>query len=320
MNILLILLGWGVLAVLLYNTFEHIKEAGHLSKIIPKDKAGIATALPKDEMTPGQVAFFRYTEFIKVGNVFAASLMNLDTKNAIDFIYKGNEYNLSNAFIKVNRENKATLVAEEKPIYQFLLECVDKFKNADDSISLNMLQKIISNSPNRISHLKKDITNSIKNSLMSYNRDSLSKMKKSIIGIAVYFILIMICLRFFGLRFDIFTLEFWIEALSIFNFAHLIRVILRTNIFDQQGTEDRVKIIGFESYLLDFEKYDLPEISIWNYYMKYAMALGALERVLPKVESIYGNIINSEIEENYRIASNIMKCDFPKAFALTYVV
>lgn len=318
---LITIIEWLLLAALIYNTFENIKEAGNFRKFIPNEKIEIATDLPFEGITPGQLAFLRSNEFMKLGDVFAGSLLSLSYKNAIKFVYKGNEYNFKNTFIAIETENVPNLVAEEVPIYAFLKESIEKFGRTEKNISLYMLQKLLSNSSERVVTLKKTMDSSIKNSLTCYNSESLSKIKMSLMKMTTYFLIIvaLIYIHKTG-SIDIFSLRSWVEILSIINIIHEAKTIIKTNVFNQQGTDYQEKVRGLENYLKNFDANQLPDVAIWNYYMPYVLALGIQATVVPKIEKRYNAIINSEFEEMYRNSKNVINCQFDQIFASVYVI
>jgi len=306
-----------ILILIIVKTFKYINESGKLFSETIEKKKKYCKELPFDDITPGQAVVLKDMNYASKGNIFSGSLLNLKLKGFLGFSYVGNEKIFENMVIRLTDNEKETLIGEEKVIYDFLLEFANKFQKEDGYISLYAMQKYISNNRERVNILKKDIEQAAKLSLSSYDGRADIRVRRRTADIFIYvFLLILMPILHTG-KLDIFSFHTWISIMSIVNTIHCIRIVSKTKMFGKEGASNREKIKGFERYLKDFaqsKELGLPEISIWDYYIVFAMAFGIAPKVLKQVMSSYPNIEDSNFMETFEICQNLLKCDFNKKF------
>ena len=237
-------------------------------------------------------------------------------KGAIEFGYVGNEKLYENAVIRLINEN-ATLIAEEKIIYDFLTAYERRFPKEDRTISLYMLAKYIENNKERVGKLKKFIEGKVKESIESYDIRADKRVKKRTVDIFIHIFIFIVMLIIHNGQINIFSTYTWIYLISILNSVFCLGIVLKTKIFGKEGVEYREKLKGFERYLKDFatsKEQGLPEIAIWDYYIVFAIAFGIAPSVLKQIKASYPNIEDSSFMETYEYCEHILKCDFKNKF------
>ena len=308
-----------ILVVIISKTFKYIKEFGKLFKNEPVKKIKYSRELPYNGITPGQAAFTKDVNLLKIGDVFSAALLNMKFKGIIDITYRGETNNLDNAYIKI-LEISPELEVEEKPVFDFLVDCMDKFQKADLSISLKMLQKYISHTTSDVSKLKKEMQETIKHSISSYNPKADKTVNRRTKAIVVYVGIVILALIIPGFLFDLFTLRAWILIISLINIMFCTNIVVRTNILGEEGIAHKEKLKALERYMLDFSKFKhqgVPELSIWEFYLIYAMAFGISKNVLDQISACYPNLEETNFMDNYIAARNIEMCNFKNSFLMS---
>lgn len=306
------------LFIMIKNTFKYIKESGKVFGAKPTKKIKYSRELPFNNITPGQATFIKDSGNIKMGDIFAATLLSMKIKGVIDITYTGEKNKLESTYIKI-LDIKPDLTVEEQPVFDFLIDCLEKFQKADLMISLNMLQKYISHSSGIVAKLKKDMLNEIKKSIPSYNEQADKKIKKRKFGIFIYSIILITMIILPTKWFDVEALRVWTILVAITNIIFCISIAVKTRIFDQTGIDHNEQLKALENYMLEFSKFKqkgVPEISIWEYYIIFAMSFGISKQVLEQINSCYPNIEDTTFMESYVIAKNLDKCYFKRSFMM----
>ena len=117
--------------------------------------------------------------------------------------------------------------------------------------------------------------------------------------------------------FSVFSFHSWICLVSIINIALCYRIVHKTNIFNKEEVDSREKLNGLERYMKEFatiKEKGLPEVSVWDYYMIFALAFGIAPHVLKNVRASYPNIEDSSFANTSEICEFILKCNFEKQF------
>lgn len=307
-----------VLVVMLMNSFKYIKEYGKVFTTKPTVKVKYSKELPFNGITPGQAAYIKDINKAKMGDIFAATLLNMKMKGTIDIIYVGEKNNLENTFIKLV-DMKPVLTVEEAPVFDFLLECMEKFQKTDFKISLNMLRKYIEHTSSVVSKLKTEMKEAIKHSISSYDVQADKRISRRTRDIFIYLAIFVVMLLIPSKLFGIFALRMAIYILAIINIIFCSAIVLKTNIFDQEGINNREKLKAFERYMIEFANFKnkgVPEISIWEYYIIFAMAFGISNKVLEQIVASYPNIEDTSFIDSYMDCMNLNKCNFKKSFLL----
>lgn len=305
-----------ILILFIIRVFELIREYGKLyaKEEIPCMK--YCKVLPYENITPGQAAFIKDLNLMKIGDVFAATLLNLKIKGIIDIVCEGKEGDLANTFIKIINITP-TLTKEENPVFQFLVECVTDYEKTKLSVSLEELEKYIAMHTQKVSELKKALVEEIKASVTSYDKVADKKVQKKyreMISYAVIFIL-MLCIH--KLQFDLFSLHTWVSMLSVVNFVFAVRIAMKINLLTPEGMAHREKLKALERYMLefsDFKEKGVPEISVWEYYLIFATAFGISKKVLAQINTCYPDVSGSEFVDEYLACKNLAKCNFKRSF------
>ena len=315
-NMIILFVELIVLLIMIINMFKYIKELGRLFSNKPTKKMKYSRELPFDNITPGQAAFIKDINRVKMGDIFSATLLSMKIKGVIDIVYVGDNNNLENTFLKIIDTNPV-LSVEEEPVFDFLIAYLEKFQKTDLTISLNMIQKYIAHSSNVVSKLKKEMEESIKSSLSSYDSKADKRVSKRLREIIYYFIILTILVVIPGKMLSVFALTTWIGILAVINIVFCISIAFKTNIFDQEGVNHREMLKAFERYMLEFSEFrnkGVPEISIWEYYIIFAMAFGISKKVLEEINACYPNVEDSGFMEYLVACRNIEKCNFKKSF------
>lgn len=305
-----------ILLVILLKTFKYIKESGKAFSHKPTQKMKYSRELPFNGITPGQATFIKDIDFVKVGNVFSAALLNMKLKGVIDIVYTGESNNLENTFIKV-LDFSPNLDVEEQAVFDFLIDYIEKFQKVEMMISLKMLQKYIARGNRQISKLKEKMLDSIKISLDFYDMKAEKIANKRVKESVVYVGILILSILIPGGSFSLFSLRSWISIISVINLIFCIGIATKINRFNEQGVDYREQLKAFERYMLEFSNFrskGVPEISVWEYYLIFAMSFGISKKVLMQIKACYPNIEESAFIEVYNTCRNIEKCDFKKSF------
>ncbi|MBQ9313525.1 MAG: DUF2207 domain-containing protein [Clostridia bacterium] len=307
-----------ILVYIISKTFKYINESGKIfsEDIDIKDK--YYKELPFEGITPGQALYLKDINRADEGNIFTAALLNMKNKGIINFEYIGNEKLYENVVIKIINE-EIPLIGEEKPIYQFLKECVKKYRKDGNYIPLYILQKYMARNKEIIVILKHQIEESTKRSIPSYDGRADLRLKRRTIDIVFYIVLLIVIVLIHLGNFDIFTIHTWIYIISIVNIIHCTGIVTKTNIFGKEGAENRERLKGFERYMKDFTNFKgqgLPEVTIWENYIAFAMDFGIAPSVLKRIKSSYPNIVDSNFMETSEVCEYLLKCNFKRIFLL----
>lgn len=316
LNLVFSLIVGFTLIIMIQNTFKYIKQSGKVFNTQPTKKIKYSRELPFDNITPGQAAFIKDSGRAKMGDVFAATILGLQMKGAIDIVYTGEKNKLGNTFIKI-LDIKPELTVEEEPVFDFLVDCMEKFQKSDLMISLNMLQKYVSDSSEGVSKLKSNMQNAIKKSIASYDSQADKIINKRLKGIIIYFVIIALMLIIPTKLFDVAALRLWTILVAIVNIIFCVSIVTKLSIFDQEGIDHREKLRALENYMLEFSNFKqkgVPEISIWEYYIIFAISFGISKKVLEQINSCYPNIEDTAFMNSYILAKNLEKCNFQKGF------
>lgn len=308
-----------ILIFLLVKLFYYIRESGKSIGFQLAKETTYYAQLPYDGITPGQASFIKNLKIKRVGDIFAAAMLNMKIKGVIDFeVPEGKKSDLGNTYIKILQENP-TLTIEERSVFDFLMECSEKFKLKDKAISLKKLQAYIAASSEKVSQLKKDIAGTIKISVPTY-RPKEAKRRQQRLAEALFYVIVWgIMVKIHGSEFDFFAVNSWIRIFCLAGTFLCLKIASNVNILDKKGFIHRAKLEAFERFLLDFDQFnkeDIPEIAVWQYYIIFAVGLGHGEKVLENIGKAYENVEESEFGDTYIACQNIVKCNFTKSFLI----
>ena len=301
----------GILLLILFIVlFSLIKVAGMTRKIHPTEKMEYSKELPCDGITPGQALFLKTRGTIYMGKLFSAVLMSLKLKEVIEIV----DIN-SGGYIKIlNQEPE--LYLDEKLVFDFLLECVNKFGKEKMQISIKMLKMYISHNTSRVSKLKHDIERELKSSIKSFDESESKKVFRYLRYVIYYLIIIIIMSIVHKGETNIFTIHTWVSVISAVSIIFCAKIAYRANVFSEKGENEREKIRAFQRYLLNFKEYGAPVVAIWEYYLIFATAFGITEIVLQEIRKNYINMGNEPCWETFKVYEKIMESNFSKCFVM----
>lgn len=299
-----------ILVLLFIRLFSLIKMAGKMTKVHPTEKLEYSKSLPFDGITPGQVLFIKKRGNIYMGDLFSAVLMSLKLKGVIEIT----NFDLpSGGYIKI-LEQEPKLYFDEKLIFDFLLDYVNKFGKDKMQVPIKNLKMYISNSTDKVNKLKKNIEKELKNSIPSFDESENKKISKYLRNIIYYLVLLIVMNVFHDKGYSLFTIRAWVFIVSAISMILCAMISYKANVFNEKGENDREKIRAFERYLLNFKEYGSPAVDIWEYYLIYAVALGITDKVIIKIRENYVNMGTEPCWETFNVCEQIVKCNFTKCF------
>ena len=302
-----------LLLILFLRLFNLIKVAGMTRKIKPTERVSYSKELPYDGITPGQALFIKKRGNIYMGNVFSAVLMSLKFKGVIDIVDLDSS---SGGYIKILNQEPG-LYLDEKLVFDFLLEYVNKFGKEKMQVSIKMLKMYISNNTERVNKLKKDIQRELKNSIKSFDESENKKISRYLRNIIYYLIIMIIMNMVHKDGYDIFTLHTWVSIVSAISMFFCASIAYNANVFSEKGENEREKIRAFQRYMLNFKEYGAPPaVAIWEYYLIFATAFGISDVVLKEIRENYINMGSEPCWEIFNICEKIVKSNFSKCFVM----
>ena len=298
--------------ILFLRLFNLIKVAGMTRKIKPTERERYSKELPYDGITPGQALFIKKRGTIYMGNVFSAVLMSLKFKGIIDVVDLDSP---SGGYIKILNQEPG-LYLDEKLIFDFLLEYVNKFGKEKMQVSIKMLKMYIANNTERVSKLKKDIQRELKDSIKSFDESENKKISKYLRNI-IYYLIIMIIMNIVHRDgYNVFTLHTWVSIVSAISMLFCANIAYSANVFSEKGENEREKIEAFQRYMLNFKECGAPATAIWEYYLIFATAFGISDTVLQEIRKNYINMGTEPCWTTFDICEKIVKSNFSKCFVM----
>ena len=299
--------------ILFLRLFNLIKVAGMTRKIKPTERVSYSKELPYDGITPGQALFIKKRGNIYMGNVFSAVLMSLKFKGVIDIVDLDSS---SGGYIKILNQEPG-LYLDEKLVFDFLLEYVNKFGKEKMQVSIKMLKMYISNNTERVNKLKTDIQRELKNSIKTFDESENRKISRYLRNIIYYLIIMIIMNMVHKDGYDIFTLHTWVSIVSVISMFFCANIAYNANVFSEKGENEREKIRAFQRYMLNFKEYGAPPaVAIWEYYLIFATAFGISDVVLKEIRENYINMGSEPCWEIFNICEKIVKSNFSKCFVM----
>ena len=265
---------------------KYTKKLGTLSKFKPEQELEYFRDLPQENVTPGEALYILeepYSIFNnRFGNIFSATLLNLDLKKFIELRVEKGEKGKDKIYIKRLKPASPALKEDEAGILNFVYK-VDKEK---EEIELKSLEKYIRKHSTSvqllISQNQKEIeTQLAKEGILDKQEKEEHKKYKDLA--ATYYALAIVAL-------------FWVFPVAIVLLINGIvcsKIKKRINVLTQKGINEKEKWKGMEKYMEDFSLLDekeVPALEVWEKYLVYATAFGIAEKVLKQLKTIYPNI------------------------------
>lgn len=294
-----------------FKTCEHIKEAGKVFKIEPVPQIKYCKDVPIEGMTVGQAVFIKDTELMKTSNVFLGNLLSLKQKGNIDLVARGGDVCYKILDVEPN------VFVEEKDVYNFLKMYSKKFSRSDGFVSLRSLQKIMLKSSDNVAHLKNNINDTLKKSLLYYDDELNKRIFKRIKDIVLYAFIWIIALIIHGNHFGIFDPHTWIMLLSMINIALCVYIAQNTVVFDEVGMQTREKVKAFQRYMLNFsssKEAGVPELEVWEKNLNFALGFGVVEKVIEQMKSSYPNFAQTALARECLLCQRLIGLQFNKCF------
>lgn len=194
---------------------------------------------------------------------------------------------------------KVEVIAKKrKADYKLILQEYDESTLTEsEKIALNLIINEIGNSKEVVlSTIKKHCSklNNANKVMRSYNKfvstsKSLGKAEEffttipGVVIITVIFSLLGIVLAFFGLILDL----IWVSIIIIILMIIVITFVTTKKFYTKKGAEDYAKWMAHKKFLEDFSRFDekeLPEVTLWDKYLVYAVVLDCADKLSKEME------------------------------------
>ncbi|MBQ3413764.1 MAG: DUF2207 domain-containing protein [Clostridia bacterium] len=271
--------------------------------------------LPDENSTPGEAYRMlksKLTEFYstEIGNIFAATLLDLSLKGLIEFENDNSEKSNIKIIMK-NVDNSAIADnLDELAIHRFLQDATK-----GKTITVKDLEKYIKNHETKVINLKKKIDAETEHRI--YNKNYANKNEKKIrenhtgymAGYIVLLVFTLVSMLLFPIIMDdeapvlgsmgdvyggIFVMSgFLLSIIAIINIIIKNKTANKVNVFTQIGIDKANEWNGLKKFMEEFsllDKREVPEIVIWEKYLVYATAFGIADKVIKQLKIVYPNI------------------------------
>ena len=280
-------------------TIKYVKMLKQLKKCLPRQKMEYYKRIPKKDFTPGEAQYIleeSYNNFINYfNNIFEANIFNLYLKKYIEI--KIENVNEEKNFIKtkkIKEKKNENLQAEEKQIYNFIINAMD----GENTIKIKDLEEYIIKNHNKVQQLIEQSEENIekqliKEKIINKNEEENYKLYKDK-SIIYYFMGILLLIFFI----------FPLSVILLTNGFLCKKISKNTNVLTQEGIDLKEKLRGLKKYIEEIGKQKenkIPEIGIWKKYLVYAIAWGIEDKVKKQLKIIYPDIdkINEKKDTNF---------------------
>ena len=285
-RLLYILAAIAICIWLITKIVKYSKKLATLNKFKPEQELEYFRDLPEIDVTPGEALYLLeepYSIFdSKFGNIFSATLLDLDLKKFIELRVEKDEKGKDKIYIKRLKPANPALKEDEAGILNF----VNKVEKEKDEIELKELEKYIKKHSTSVQLLISQTKREIETQLAKegcFNKQEKEEHTKYKNMAATYFALTIAAL-------------FWIFPVAIvllINGIMCSKIKNRINVLTQKGIDEKEKWKGMKKYMEDFSLLDekeVPALEVWEKYLVYATAFGIADKVLKQLKTIYPNI------------------------------
>ena len=291
--------------LLIKQAIKNKKILKETKKMVPTQELEYFREIPSKDSNPADAVFLyndgREISMNEFGNVFSATLLNLNLKGYFKIRVEKNEKGKEIITIAKTEKDLSTLEYEELKIAKF----VEGAMGGRGEVTIKALQKYIGNHTSTVTTLMQDTAKETKNknkNLGKYDEETADK-KNKYTGITVLYLTIIPFL-FVALAIEpISTLV--VMALLLLNAIILIRINKRISKLTQKGFDEREKWKGLKKYMQDFSllnEKEVPALAVWEEYLVYATAFRIAARVIKQLKLVYPEI---EQTGNFDTASYI---------------
>jgi len=276
--------GLVILFVLLKKMQKYIKILKGMKKYEPMQKLEYFRELPDKKTTPGEALLLTLKESsyfsTNIGNIFSATLLDLNLKGYIEIIVQKNDKNKDDIRIKLKEQADDKLGQNEKVIFDFLNKII-KYKE----ITMRELQEQISKKVTRVSIMTEQVRKLvIKEQQEKQNYDEKENEKKNKFStLAILYLILGISL----------IVILPIAIFMIINSIICFKIARKCNVLTQKGVNESEKWKGLKKYMLEFSllnEKEVPAIEIWEEYLVYATAFGIADKVIKQLKLVYPQI------------------------------
>ena len=273
------------------------------AKLVPLLNYDYFRELPREDATPAEATTLinKSTSFaiFDFGNVFSATLMDLNLKKFIGFEVEKNEKgkDIITIMLKEDTPSIDILKKDEALIYSFIRKAIESKKK--DSIKMPELQRYIQNHSSSVSSLIQKV-NTAETAFLKENeyidKEEINKRDK-LLAIQLVLFIIMIFGIIFTLASEIIKATPLMVCILVgYGIATLISWILsfvassKLNLHTQKGVDEIDKWQALKKFMNDFsqmDKKDLPSIILWEHYLVYATAFGMADKVIKQLKLVY---------------------------------
>lgn len=272
--------------VFLRKTIKYLKKLKGLNKYKPEQELEYFRDLPQESVTPGEALYILeepYSIFTsQFGNIFSATLLNLDLKKFIELRVEKSEKGKDKIYIRKLKPATPELKEDEAEVLNFVYK-VDKEK---EEITLKSLEKYIEQHSTLIQKLIERIQKAIETQLEKENRFNKKEKEEytKYRGIELTYLVSAIITLLWLFPFSI---------VLLINGVVCSKIKKKINVLTQKGINEKEKWKGMKKYMEDFSLLDekeVPAIEVWERYLVYATAFGIAEKVLKQLKILYPNI------------------------------
>ena len=268
----------------IYKTIKYIRILKNTQKLKPTMELDYYREKPEKNSTPGDALFLynkgvnpSYTTF---GNVFSATLLNLNLKKYFNIEVSKNEKGKDEVKISKTEKSIEELSYEEEKIARFVSNAIGNKEN----ITIKELQKYIKNHPSAVSTLIEKTGNLIKTKNTSekkYDEKTAKEKDKYTTFAIIYFIIGFMLFIVFPL-----SIPFIINGILA------ILINRKLSRLTQKGIDESEQWKGLKKYMEDFSllnEKEVPAIEVWEEFLVYATVFGIADKVIKQLKLVYPN-------------------------------
>lgn len=337
----------GLIALCVYIIYRIIKNKQFLNELPEKFKSEQQITyfrdIPDENATPAESLRMLKMKTMdlmstEVGNVFAATLLDLNLKGLLEFENENDQNGKQTIKIKIKNDNTAIIAnnMDELEIFTFIKEAINKKGGV---ITSKELEKYIKSNQSKVVKLKTKIDKLSKLILCAkgYIDEKVFTLKEKHAGYTAGYITLM-AFTLFGMIilpavimedhegdivigiFNIIFLWFAIitEILALIATIIKIKITNKMNVFTQNGVNKFSEWNGLKKFMEEFsmlDKREVPEIVIWEKYLVYATAFGIADKVIKQLKIVYPNIDQNANYHTGTYMGLMMHTNFSSSFS-----
>ena len=295
-----------IIAIILITKIIKYKKLMKKEQVIkPTQEIKYYREFPRESASPAEAKLlltknkfnFNGTE---MGYIFSANLLNLYHKNYIDIQEDKNNKNNTKFILKASNEQIESIENDdEKTVYKYIIKAASE----KTEITLEEIQKYITEHPSSITKLQKELETNVKQKLykMKYIDEQKEKEYKNYSVIKMLYMIAIFFLVCFSIPFSIlFSVLILIPVVTIISLiigciVSLTKVSNQINTYSQEAIDEIEMWKGLKKFMEDLsqiDKKEIPEVVLWEKYLIYATAFGIADKVIKQLKLIYSDFDN----------------------------